>query len=111
LIPDTETLSSIWKDIISEVGIHYGDRLAGWWFDEGSTGYYYRSPAWELLARAAKAGFPATIPYAFPALPAALHRRRFLARIVNRLGRPVGPVSGCWPTAFSRHEVCRHERR
>ena len=33
-------------------------QLAGWWFDDGSTNYYYRSAPWEALAKAAKAGFP-----------------------------------------------------
>ena len=42
--------------MLSEVGNHYGDKLAGWWFDDGATNYYYRSAPWEALAKAAKAG-------------------------------------------------------
>ncbi len=47
-----------WQAIIGEVGRRYGNRLAGWWFDDGSTNYYYRSAPWEQLDRAAKAGNP-----------------------------------------------------
>ena len=54
---DTARLFAIWRDIISEAGNRYQDKLAGWWFDDGSTGYYYRSAPWEPLARAAKAGY------------------------------------------------------
>ena len=45
-----------WQAMIGEAGNRYGNKLAGWWFDDGAVGYYYRSPQWELLARAAKAG-------------------------------------------------------
>jgi hypothetical protein len=55
---NTEKFFGNWRAIISEAGDHYGDQLAGWWFDDGSTNYYYRSPPWESLARAAKAGNP-----------------------------------------------------
>ena len=55
---DTTKLFNHWKSIISEVGERYGDKLAGWWFDDGSTNYYYRSAPWESLAKAAKAGYP-----------------------------------------------------
>jgi hypothetical protein len=55
---DTTKLFGNWQAMVSEVGERYGDRLAGWWFDEGSTGYYHRSAPWESLARAAKAGHP-----------------------------------------------------
>lgn len=44
--------------MISEAGQRYGDRLAGWWFDDGAISYYYRSTPWERLATAAKAGHP-----------------------------------------------------
>lgn len=53
---DTTALFRHWQAIVGEAGERYGDRLAGWWFDDGSTGYYYRSPPWEALARAAKTG-------------------------------------------------------
>jgi len=53
---DTSMIFGNWTAIISEVGQRYGDRLAGWWFDDGSINYYYRSAPWERLTRAAKAG-------------------------------------------------------
>ena len=55
---DTTQFFNNWKSIISEAGERYGDKLAGWWFDDGSTNYYYRSAPWDALARAAKAGNP-----------------------------------------------------
>ncbi len=55
---DTRRLFAIWQAIVSEAGERYREKLAGWWFDDGSTGYYYRSPPWESLARAARAGYP-----------------------------------------------------
>ncbi len=55
---DTTKFFNNWKSIISEAGERYGDKLAGWWFDDGTTNYYYRSAPWESLAKAAKAGNP-----------------------------------------------------
>lgn len=55
---DTTKFFSNWKSIVSEVGERYGERLAGWWFDDGATNYYYRSAPWESLAKASKAGNP-----------------------------------------------------
>jgi len=55
---DTTRFFRTWQAIVSEAGERYGDRLAGWWFDDGAVTYYYRSAPWEQLARAAKAGFP-----------------------------------------------------
>ena len=55
---DTTRFFTNWQKMISEAGQRYGDKLAGWWFDDGSTSYYYRSAPWEALAKAAKAGFP-----------------------------------------------------
>jgi len=45
-----------WVAIITEVGEHYGSRLAGWFIDEG----WYPSP-FEELNSALKAGYPARI--------------------------------------------------
>ena len=45
-----------WQAIIGEMGARYGKDLAGWWFDDGVYNYYYRSPDWAALARAAKVG-------------------------------------------------------
>ncbi len=55
---DTSRCFGNWQAIISEAGERYQDKLAGWWFDDGSTSYYYRSAPGEQLVRAAKAGFP-----------------------------------------------------
>ena len=45
-----------WQAIVGEIGERYGKGLAGWWFDDGLYNYYYRSPNWAALDRAAKAG-------------------------------------------------------
>jgi hypothetical protein len=55
---DTRPFFRNWQAVISEVGRRYGSRLAGWWFDDGSVNYYYRSAPWEQLTRAARAGYP-----------------------------------------------------
>lgn len=55
---DTAPFFNNLQSIISEAGERYGDKLAGWWFDDGITNYYYRSAPWESLAKAAKAGNP-----------------------------------------------------
>ncbi len=46
---------------MGEVGERYGEKLAGWWFDDGIYNYYYRSPDWAALDRAAKRGFPGRV--------------------------------------------------
>lgn len=53
---DTRILFANWSAVIAEIGNRYGDKLAGWWFDDGTISYYYRSAPWEELTRAAKAG-------------------------------------------------------
>ena len=55
---DTSKLFQNWQKMMTEIGQRYGKSLAGWWFDDGATNYYYRSAPWESLARAAKAGNP-----------------------------------------------------
>jgi alpha-L-fucosidase len=55
---DTSKCFNHWRSVITEAGERYGDKLAGWWFDDGATSYYYRSAPWKSLARAAKAGNP-----------------------------------------------------
>jgi hypothetical protein len=55
---DTSRLFDHWCRIVSEAGRRYGSKLAGWWFDDGSVNYYYRSAPWERLAKAARAGNP-----------------------------------------------------
>ncbi len=56
--PDSRRFYAIWQAMIREAGERYGERLAGWWFDDGAVSYYPRNPSWESLVRAAKAGFP-----------------------------------------------------
>jgi hypothetical protein len=53
---DTSEFWSNWTAVIGEAGQRYGDKLAGWWFDDGTANYYYRSAPWERLAKTAKAG-------------------------------------------------------
>ncbi len=55
---DTTHFFENWKKIVSEIGLRYGDLLAGWWFDDGTVNYYYRSPDWKSLLLAARAGNP-----------------------------------------------------
>ena len=55
---DSRRLFANWRSIISEIGERYGTGLAGWWFDDGLYNYFYRSPDWASLERAAKAGNP-----------------------------------------------------
>jgi hypothetical protein len=56
---DTTQFFNNWQAIVGEIGQRYGKGLAGWWFDDGLYNYYYRSPDWAALDRAAKAGNPA----------------------------------------------------
>jgi hypothetical protein len=50
-----------WCAIIRDAGRRYGERIAGWWFDDGFHTYYpFRAP-WERLHRAARAGNPQRI--------------------------------------------------
>jgi hypothetical protein len=53
---DTSRLFNKWTAMITEAGQRYGERLAGWWFDDGAVSYYYRSAPWKRLATAGKAG-------------------------------------------------------
>ncbi len=55
---DTTQVFENWRKIISEIGLRYGDGLAGWWFDDGTVNYYYRSAPWKCLLQAARAGNP-----------------------------------------------------
>jgi len=55
---DTSRLFGNWTAIIGEAGRRYGQKLAGWWFDDGAISYYYRCAPWERLTVAAKAGYP-----------------------------------------------------
>ena len=55
---DTTRFFQNWRAIIGEAGARYGERLAGWWFDDGSVTFYAHGAPWEELARAARAGNP-----------------------------------------------------
>ena len=55
---DSSRFFDTWQAIVREAGERYGDRLAGWWFDDGAVTYYPRNPPWEDLARAARSGHP-----------------------------------------------------
>jgi hypothetical protein len=47
-----------WEDQIREIGLRYGDKLAGFWFDDGLTFYYPLQAPWEEMTKAVKAGNP-----------------------------------------------------
>jgi len=51
----------LWRAIIAEAGTRYGDRLAGWWFDDGATRLYPSHAPWESLHAAARAGNPGRV--------------------------------------------------
>jgi hypothetical protein len=53
---DTTRFWENWCSVIGEIGERYGEKLAGWWFDDGTANYYYRSAPWEKLAHASLRG-------------------------------------------------------
>ncbi|MEK0451431.1 MAG: hypothetical protein RL088_3699 [Verrucomicrobiota bacterium] len=77
---DTTEFWNHWTAIIGEAGERYGEKVAGWWFDDGTANYYYRSAPWERLASAAKAGNPKRMICFNPwVLPAATEFEDYLA--------------------------------
>ncbi|MFM8890020.1 MAG: alpha-L-fucosidase, partial [Planctomycetia bacterium] len=77
---DTGEFWDNWTRVIGEAGNRYGDKLAGWWFDDGTANYYYRSAPWERLASAAKAGNPRRLVCFNPwVLPPATEFQDYLA--------------------------------
>ncbi len=50
-----------WKSAIREIGLRYGDKLAGFWFDDGTAFYYSLQAPWEEMTKAAKAGNPVRV--------------------------------------------------
>ena len=50
-----------WESTIREIGLRYGDKLAGFWFDDGTTFYYTLQAPWEAMTAAVKAGYPARV--------------------------------------------------
>ena len=55
---DSDRFFQNWSNIVGEIGHRYGDKLTGWWFDDGTANYYYRGAPWSRLYQAAKAGCP-----------------------------------------------------
>ena len=45
-----------WRAIVSSIGNRYGNRLAGWWFDDAAFTYYPFNPDWAQMSAAARAG-------------------------------------------------------
>lgn len=52
---------NLWQAMISEAGDRYGDKLAGWWFDDGATRLYPQNAPWASLHRAARSGHSARL--------------------------------------------------
>jgi hypothetical protein len=50
-----------WEAQVREIGLRYGDKLAGWWFDDGITFYYTLQAPWQAMTEAAKAGYPGRV--------------------------------------------------
>ncbi len=77
---DTTEFWNNWTAVIAEAGARYGNKLAGWWFDDGTANYYYRSAPWERLASVAKAGNPKRLICFNPwILPSATEFQDYLA--------------------------------
>jgi hypothetical protein len=60
-----------WCDIVHEIGGRYGESLAGWWVDDGMTGYYpWRAPfrkMWRALKHGNRDRIVGYNQYYFPA--------------------------------------------
>lgn len=52
---DKDRFLKNWTAVVSEIGTRYGDRLAGWFFDDGCV---YSPAPFEAMTQAAKTGFP-----------------------------------------------------
>jgi len=98
---DTSRFWNNWTAVVTEVGERYRDRLAGWWFDDGTATYHHRSPPWERLATAAKAGNSKRIICFNPwILPPATEFQDFLA------GEGAGdPTVGGWLKPADRGRI------
>ncbi len=55
---DRDAYFKEWEGQIREIGLRYGDKLAGWWFDDGLTFYYTLQAPWKEMTEASKAGNP-----------------------------------------------------
>jgi hypothetical protein len=54
---DHEAYFKAWEEQIREIGLRYGDKLAGWWFDDSIAFYYPLQAPWKAMTEAAKAGY------------------------------------------------------
>ena len=111
---DTAEFWNNWVAVIGEVGERYGEKLAGWWFDDGTANYYYRSAPWERLATTAKAGNPKRLICFNPwILPSATEFQDYLAGEGNSDPERAGLVEARRSTAASPAaptRVCRPAR-
>jgi hypothetical protein len=55
---DKTAYFDLWCRMIGEIGEQYGDRVAGFWFDDAAFTYYPFNPPWRKMTAAAKAGNP-----------------------------------------------------
>lgn len=53
---DKAAYFDLWGKIISQIGRQYGDRIAGFWFDDGAFTYYPFNAPWRKMTAAAKTG-------------------------------------------------------
>lgn len=54
---DKDAYFKAWEEQIREIGLRYGDKLAGWWFDDAVAFYYPMQAPWRAMTDAAKAGY------------------------------------------------------
>jgi hypothetical protein len=47
-----------WRSIIAQIGRQYGERLAGFWFDDAAFTYYPFNPSWQQMTASARTGNP-----------------------------------------------------
>jgi hypothetical protein len=53
---DKAAYFDLWCKVISQIGLQYGDRIAGFWFDDGAFTYYPFNAPWRKMTAAAKTG-------------------------------------------------------
>ena len=55
---DKAAYFDLWCRIISQIGRQYGNRITGFWFDDGAFTYYPFNAPWRKMTAAAKTGNP-----------------------------------------------------
>jgi hypothetical protein len=55
---DKDKFFDLWCKIIGQTGKQYGNKVAGWWFDDAAFTYYPFNAPWRRMNEAAKAGNP-----------------------------------------------------